>query len=261
MTWFQAPGHYFKETNMNDTIKNINGLHTTRSSNFSEERISAEDFDTIIKACIKAPNASNRQSYSIIILDDNEKKKLRLKGDKVLLFLVDFHRHECLRKYLGKNISFYHFQPFLTGIIDVSLAVQNAVIAASSLNIGYLTTNDTYTRDLDKIFDLFNLPKKGCFPLLYLSLGYPKNKTRGQKSRIDIKHVVHDRKYSDYSPEEIASIVKEYDNVELELFTDWKEKGYKTYLDWFYDKWLPSLENPKKSLKLTDTLKGIGFLD
>lgn len=246
---------------MNDTIKNIHRLKTTRSSNFSEKKISNENFDTIIKSCVKAPNASNRQSYSIIILDDKEKKKLGLKGDKVLLFLVDFHRHERLKEYLGKDISFNHFQPFLTGVIDVSLAVQNAVIAANSLNIGYLTTNDTYTRDLDEIFDLFKLPRKGCFPLLYLCLGYPKNGTVSQKSRIDIKHIVHRGKYNDYTQDEIQSIVMEYDNAELELFTNWKEKGYKTYLEWFYDKWLPSLEKKEKSLKLVDILKRTGFLD
>ncbi|MCP4551431.1 MAG: nitroreductase [Bacteroidetes bacterium] len=246
---------------MNETIKNIFNLKTTRSNNFGKDKISNENFDTIIKACVKAPNASNRQSYSIIVLDDKEKKELGLKGDKVLLFLVDFYRHECLKEYLGKNISFNHFQPFLTGVIDVSLAVQNAVIAANSLNIGYLTTNDTYTRDLDKIFDLFKLPNKGCFPLLYLCLGYPKNKTESQKSRIDIKHIVHHGEYNKCNQDEIISITNEYDNVELELFTKWKEKGYKTYLDWFYDKWLPSLEKQEKSLKLLDILKRIGFLN
>jgi len=54
---------------MNDVIKSIQTLKTTRSSNFSEERISTDDFDMIIESCIKAPNASNRQSYSIIVLE------------------------------------------------------------------------------------------------------------------------------------------------------------------------------------------------
>lgn len=246
---------------MNETIKNLHNLKTTRSSNFSEEKISNEDFETILKSSIKAPNASNRQSYSIIVLDEEEIKKLNLKGDKVLLFIIDFYRHECLKKYLGRNISFNHFQPFLTGVIDVSLAVQNAVIAANSLSIGYLITNDTYTKDLDKLFDLFRLPKKGCFPLLYLCLGYPKDKIVSKKSRIDIKHIVHYGKYRHYTQDEIMSIVNEYDNVELELFTNWKEKGYRTYLEWFYDKWTPSLEKKEKSLKLTDRIKDIGFLD
>ena len=78
----------------------------------------------------------------------------------MLLYIIDFYRHECIKEYLGSNISFNHFQPFLTGVIDVSLAVQNAVIAANSLNIGYLVTNDVYTKDLDKIFNLFNLTSR-----------------------------------------------------------------------------------------------------
>jgi FMN reductase [NAD(P)H] len=246
---------------MNETITNIFNLKTTRSNNFNEDKISKEKFDTILKACVHAPNASNRQSYSIIILTDEEKKKLRLNGDQVLLFLVDFYRHECLKEYLGKKNSLIHFQAFLTGIIDVSLAIQTAVIAAHSLEIGYLVTNDTYTKDLDIIFDLFKLPQKGCFPLVYLCLGYPKNNNTDQKGRIDLKHILHKGYYKNYSKDEISEIIKEYDQKELELFTNWKEKGYKTYLDWFYDKWTPSLENKEKSLHLVDIIKKTGFLD
>jgi nitroreductase len=245
---------------MNETIKTIFSLKTNRSSNFNDEKISDEKLDIIIESCMKAPNASNRQSYSIIILDEEQKNELGLKGDKVLLFLVDFYRHDLIKEKLGIDISFSHLQPFLTGIIDVSLAVENAVIVANSLDIGYLVTNDTYTKDLDRIFDLFNLPKKSCFPLLYLCLGYPKDKNIKQKSRIDKKHIIHFSKYRQYSQNEIHSIVNEYDNVKLELFTNWKEKGYQSYLAWFYAKWIPMLEKPEKSEKLQDLIKKIGFL-
>lgn len=246
---------------MNETLKNISNLKTTRSNNFSENKISNEDLEIILQSSVRAPNASNRQSYSIIILNENEREELGLKGDKVLLYVIDFYRHECLKKYLGSSVSFEHFQPFMTGIIDVSLAIQNAVIAANSLNIGYLVTNDTYTKDLEKIFTLFQLPQKGCFPLLYLCLGYPEDKTMKQKSRIDINHIVHSGIYRDYSQDEIKLILNEYNNYELELFTNWKEKGYEYYLDWFYSKWTPALEKKEKSLKLLSTIKSIGFID
>lgn len=82
-----------------------------------------------------------------------------------------------------------------------------------------------------------------------------------QKSRIDIKHIVHRGKYKDYSQDEINSILNEYNNHELELFTNWKENGYKNYLDWFYNKWTPALEKKEKSLKLLKTIRNIGFLD
>lgn len=118
---------------MNEILKNISNLKTTRSNNFSEDKISNEDLEIILQSSVRAPNASNRQSYSIIILNEIEQEELGLKGDKVLLYVIDFYRHECLKKYLGSNISFEHFQPFITGIIDVSLAIQNAVIAANSL--------------------------------------------------------------------------------------------------------------------------------
>lgn len=246
---------------MNEIIRNIDSLTTTRSSNFSDEKISDENLEIIVKSSIRAPNASNRQSYSILVVDEEQKKRLGLRGDRVLLYMIDFYRHECLKEYIKANISFDHFQPFLTGVIDVSLAVQNAVIAAHSLKIAYLITNDTYSRDLGEIFELFNLPKKGCFPLIYLCLGYAKEKTVTRKSRIALEHIVHYGRYRNYAKDEIGSIVDEYDHAELELFSGWKEKGYERYLDWFYKKWLPSLENREKSLKLVEIIKNSGFLD
>lgn len=245
---------------MNPSLENIISLKTTRSNNFSGEKISNDDLDIIINASVKAPNASNRQSYSIIVLDDETKEKLRLKGDKVLLYLVDFHRHNCVKESMGKEISFNHFQPFLTGVIDVSLAVQNAVIAANSMDVSYLITNDTYTKDIEKLQDLLNLPKTGCFPLLYLCLGYPKEEVTKRKGRLDNKFVVHYGKYKKYSEQDIQEIINEYNNEELELFTKWKSIGYDSYCDWFYDKWLPSLENDNSSGKVLRRLEESGFL-
>jgi len=247
---------------MNESLKNIFSLSTTRGNNFSDKKVSDDDFNTLIKSGVQAPNASNRQSYSIIVIDEKTKKELGLKGDRVLLFIIDFYRHECLSKHLGKNISFDHFQPFLTGVIDVSLAIQNIVVAANSMDIGYLVTNDTYTRDLDKLFEIFKLPKKGCFPLLYLCLGYPKEKKTAHKYRLDMKHIVHYGQYNDYSKDEIEEIVQEYDTVVgLELFPKWRDKGYGAYLDWFYDKWTPALESKEKSNKVLDAIKREGFIN
>ncbi len=181
---------------------------------------------------------------------------------------INFRRKELIawvneqynKEYLQKDLAFDHFQPFLTGAIDVSLAIENAVVAANSLGTGYLVTNDTYTRDLNKIFGIFNIPETGCFPLLYLCLGYPKDLNIAPKSRIDKKHIVHHGKYNDYAQAELVSMINEYNNPELELFTHWKGKGYQSYLDWFYSKWIPALENPDKSSILVDTIKRIGFL-
>lgn len=179
----------------------------------------------------------------------------------MLLYLVDFHRHNLLKDSLKKEITFNHFQPFLNGVIDVSLAVQNAVVAANSMGISYLITNDTYTKDIDKLQEILNLPEKGCFPLLYLCLGYQKEKVAKQKGRLDNKFVVHFGKYKDYTDADIKSIINEYNKEELELFTKWESIGYNTYCDWFYDKWLPSLENDESSMKALNKMKEAGFLN
>ena len=92
--------------------------------------VSKFSLDTIIKSCVKAPNASNRQSYSIIVLDDKEKNKLGLKGDKVLLFLVDFHRHVRLKKYLEK-IKEHRGAFFFTADVHLSAVIAHVVAGSS----------------------------------------------------------------------------------------------------------------------------------
>ena len=47
---------------MNDTIKTINSLRTIHG-NFSEREIKDEDIRVILGACVRAANASARQSY------------------------------------------------------------------------------------------------------------------------------------------------------------------------------------------------------
>lgn len=245
---------------MNDTIRTLLNLKTTRSNNFSDQEIDSEILDSILKSSFKAPNASNRQSYSVIILDKEQQKLLKLDGDKILLYLVDFNRLQLLSEQLTANISFDHFQAFLSGVIDVSLAVQNAVVAASSFDIGYLVTNDTYTKDPEKLYSIFNLPEKLCFPLLFLCLGYPKDKFVKNKSRINSKYIIHNGTYKNYNEKDILDLIQEYDSPSLQLFNGWKEKNFTHYLEWFFNKWTPTLESKEKSENLAKIITDKGFL-
>ena len=76
---------------MNETLQLIHGLHTTRANQFSDRQVSDQDLQTIIKASVRAANASNRQSYSIIVVDDEtlvELNCLNLDGVLTLWHMV-----------------------------------------------------------------------------------------------------------------------------------------------------------------------------
>jgi nitroreductase len=138
---------------VNETLKTIHGLTTTRTGNFSDRAVTDEDVQTVVRAAVRAANASARQDYSIIIMGDAG-----------------------------------YLMQFLTGAIDASLAVQTAVIAARLLGIGSLVTNRVVHHDLEIACRLLELPATGCFPLLALCLGYPKQEPAGKRPGNSTRH-------------------------------------------------------------------------
>ena len=72
---------------MNDTLKTIHSLRSIHG-NFSSKEMKDEDLDIILNACVRAANASNRQSYSIIVIKDKKvmRKLCSYCGSKVLIF-------------------------------------------------------------------------------------------------------------------------------------------------------------------------------
>ena len=78
---------------MNETL---NTLHSLRSihGNFSDQEITDEDLRTILNASVRAANASARQSYSIVVVEDHDvmRQLCGYVGSKLLLFCVDYNR-------------------------------------------------------------------------------------------------------------------------------------------------------------------------
>ena len=152
---------------------------------------------------------------------------------------------------------------FLTGIIDTSLAAQTAVIAAKSLGIDSLITNRVYHTDLRKTYELLNLPKKGCFPLIAVCLGYPAREPEHRKGRLEGPGVIHHGKYHRLTPEEMDQLVQEYDDPKtyLGLVDDWHDKGFRHYLEWFYAKWSNEVGARVNAREFNEVLRKQGFLN
>ena len=244
---------------MTAILNTLLNLRTVRRNNFSAKPISDQDIAEILQVSVKAANASNRQGYSIIVVEDSIKQELGWPGSRVLLYCVDYVRLKDSAAYLKKEFDCTHLQPLVTGIIDTALAAQTAVIAAKAKGIDSLITNDVYTntKTLDKIKRLLELPEEYCFPLLLVCLGYPEKEPEHRKGRLTGHGVIHYGKYKRCSAEEIQEIVEAYNDTEthLSIITNWGELGYAHYLDWFFDKWIIPLENPRKSEELTAILE------
>lgn len=237
---------------MNKTIEIIENLETVRK--FSDKSIPEEHLSLILKSCVNAATASARQTYSIIVVDDKDvMKKIGYVGNKMLLFCVDFNRVIDAAEYLGfqyKNE--VSIVDFITGSTDTILAAQTAAIAAKSLGIDSFFSNCVHRGNINRIYDLLNLPQKYCFPIIALMLGYSDEKKTKltKKGRLSGPGIIHPGKYQRLNSEELEKIVLEYDSEDkhfLSLIDDWREKGYNHYLEYFYEKWCGCLRLDEKN--------------
>ncbi len=243
---------------MNETLQTIHALRTIHG-NFSDRQVSDDDLATIVEASVRAANASARQSYSIVIVDDPETmhELCGYRASRLLLYCVDYNRICDVAEHLGHT--FHAGEPisFVTGTIDTILAAQTAAIAAKSLGIDSFFTNGIHRGDMRRIYEILDLPEQGCFPLIALLLGYAAEEPGYLKGRLSGPGVVHRGRYRHVSEEEAAELVAAHDDPERHLGLSFAAgKGYERYLDWFYKEW----SGPMDPSQFYEILGRAGFL-
>ena len=118
---------------MNETLSTIHSLRSIHG-NFTDQEIGDADMQTILDATVRAANASARQSYSIVVVDNREvMKKLGYVGSSLLIFCVDYTRLIDQAEHLGYEFDIRGEVGFVTGSTDTIMAAQTAIIAARSL--------------------------------------------------------------------------------------------------------------------------------
>jgi len=225
---------------MNETLRTIHSSRTIHGD-FSDREVSDADLTTILEASVRAANASGRQSYAIVVLDDRAKMKdlFFCQGSRALIFCVDYTRIMALAKHLEHEFDSDHIIGFITGTMDTVLAAQTAVIAAKSLGIDSMITNGLHRNSLDKVYEALKLPPTSCFPLATVVLGYPRQEPPYQKGRLELDAIVHRGEYRAHTEAQLDKIVAQYDDVSKHagLIPNWQQQGFRHYLDWFYTKW------------------------
>ena len=247
---------------MNDTLKTLHSLRSIHG-NFSESEISDEDLQTILRTCVRAANASARQSYGIVVIEDREMMKALCgyAGSRGLLFCVDFTRLEMQASHLGHPFAAGGIPSLVIGAIDTVLAAQTAAIAAKSLGIDSLFTNGIHRGDIDRVYRLLDLPLEHCFPLIMLILGYASEEPQFQKSRLDGMGIVHYGKYHPLTTGDLEGLIRAYDDParHLGMSEDWRKKGMAHYLDWFYTVWVGTFPKTTGKSKMLEILERSGF--
>jgi nitroreductase len=197
---------------MNPTVETILNRRSVRS--YDNRPLEAYVKNEILNATLRAPTAGNLMLYSIIEVNDQNKKNTLAKtcdnqpfiatAPWVLLFLADYQRwHDyflaCdVEKFCARNGLTMRLPAegdLMLACCDAVIAAQTAVIAAESLGVG-----SCYIGDIMENYEvhqaLFDLPRY-TFPICLLCFGYPdpKAKSRKQTSRFERKFIVFQDSY------------------------------------------------------------------
>ena len=196
-------------------------LGRTSIRRYEREPIPDETMEFIFEAIRNTPTSYNGQQFSVIDIDDQElKEKLyELTGQKqlktcnrLLIFCSDYHKMELLAKEKGFEMPAFTdtMDGTIIGIIDASLAMMSAVVAAEAAGLGSNCVGYLRTVDPTKVAELLNLPK-GVFVVCGLALGIPREhpdlKPKQAKNTVFFKNT-----YTKNEGDLIRSLV-EYDKV------------------------------------------------
>lgn len=222
----------------NETMKLLYERASCRT--FEDKEISKDVLDEILDAGLHAASGGNLQSYAIIKITEDETKKrlvdecdmqnLVAQAPVNLLFCIDWRRiglwaKACNAPFVATN-SYRHFW---IGLQDTVICAQNICTAADSVGLGsvYIGTVESCFMQLKSIF---NLPE-GVFPVVLLSLGYPK-KYPAPANKLGIETLVHEEKYEDLPVEKLLKAHDEkYDHKKLSLSEDKLSQIYEVAYD------------------------------
>ncbi len=211
---------------INETLELLNNRRTLRS--YSSKKIAEEDKQRIIKAAMRAPTGSNMMMYSIIEVDDPEKKATLVKtcnnlhfiekAPLVLIFAADMQRtydyyEKSGAKEMVADMGLEYERPLegdlLVSSCDALIAAHTACIAAESMGIGSCYIGDILEHT-EVHREMFKLPR-WVLPITMLVFGYPKrsNKPLNLSPRFDQKYIHFKNEYKQLNKEEFDDMYKD----------------------------------------------------
>ena len=199
----------------NDTMRLLCERASCRS--FSDKKIPDDVLRLILEAGTHAPTGGNLQPYSIIKIEGADKKRevARLCGEQSfiatapvdLMFCIDWYRS---RRWANLEVApftaTHSFRHFWISIQDTVIAAQNICTAADAMGLGSVYVG-TVLECFPEIRTLLELPD-GVFPVVLLSLGYPKARPQPRK-KLGLNMIVHNEVYRQPEDKELQDAFNE----------------------------------------------------
>ncbi|MBY6242934.1 nitroreductase family protein [Methylosinus sp. Sm6] len=247
----------------NETLDLLLAHRSVRA--FLPEPVPPGVLETIVAAAQSASTSSNLQVWSLVAVEDAERKSrlADLAGNQqhirdaplFLLWLADLARLDNMGKDQGRDAAALPFlEMFLTAAVDAALAAQNGLVALESLGYGGVYIGGIRNKP-EEVAQELELPP-GTFAVFGMAVGRPDPaKAGGVRPRLGQGAVLHRERYAwnDAQREAIAT----YD----EKFRDFQKEAGLPEQGWIRQA-LSRVRGPE-SLggrdRLTEMLRALGF--
>lgn len=205
----------------NDVVDLLQSHRSIRR--YTDQPIPKEVLEEILTSAQWAPSSHNVQAYSVIVVDDQEKKKIlsEVAGAQpyiaacpvFLVFCADFFRLSLTCEMEHTNFEIDQVENILVSAVDTALAAENALIAARSYGLGGVMIGGIRNNP-DNVKELLGLPSY-TIPILGICLGYP-DQEPWQKPRTPKAAVVHYNQYG--TKEKVIKELEAYEEISADYY-------------------------------------------
>ena len=228
---------------------------------YEREDISVADMQLIYDAIRNTPTSYNGQQFSVIDVTDQALKEqlYELTQQKqiktcnhFLVFCADYNKVRKIAEF--KNVEMPDFEHtadgVIVGIVDASLALMSALVAAESCGLGTCCIGYTRTAAPEAIAELLKLPK-GVFVVCGLAIGIPREMP-DLKPKQSEKLLIHS---NCYRGDDVVKDMVDYDSKIIEFNAT--RSGTKSDNDWASH--IVDYYNQAMNYNMLDALKNCGY--
>ena len=246
----------------NDTLETLLTHRSVRA--YGNQSLPDGTLETLIAAAQSAPSSSNLQTWSVVAVEDAERKARLsvLAGNQahirdaplLLVWLADLARLEAVAARANvKPEGLHYLETLLVGVIDAALAAQNAVVALESLGLGSVYIGAIRNAPEQVAAELALPPH--VLPVFGLCVGYADSTRPAQvKPRLPQSVVLHRERYDAHVQ---APGIALYDGI-LAEFQAQQGQSEAAWTDRSVERWR-TRESLNGRDRLRDALASLGF--
>lgn len=251
-----------EERNWNETIALLLDHRSVRS--FLPDPLPDGTIETLVAAAQSAPTSSNVQAWSVVAVEDPERKarlaalaggqKHIVDAPLLLVWVADLARASAVAAARGIELEGVDFtETFLIATVDAALAAQNALVAAESLGLGTVYIGALRNHP-SKVARELRLPARS-YAVFGLVVGRPDPAVAtAVKPRLPQAAVLH-REH--YSAEAQREAIERHDRHARD-FREEQGLSAQSWSDLVIDR-LRTVASLKGRHVLRDVLRGLGF--